>query len=252
MSDEPNIVSPIIVALPPAIEISYATTIDFLTWKASIYGNLTEELKQYPLYFGPYSTEIQSTVTENPAKPWIIPNLIAAFGTKLAALASALDAVPSTAQINVGGGFTVSAGDLKRTLQNFQKIVIVDNGGMPAGYGGRNFGDTLYITIGTLNGYLGRGQEGINFLMLHEIAHNTISTLAGAQQLYDAHLKTGGTAATYNDSSTYFRQAEARTNYVASMIASGATSAGSTINLPPLSSGLGDLSVFPPYGTLAF
>lgn len=108
-------------------------------------------------------------------------------------------------------------------------------------------GDTLFITIGTLNGYLGYGQNGINFLMLHEIAHNTQSTFAGAQQLFDAHLKSGGTTATYNNGSTYFRQAEARANYVASQIA-----AATNITLPPLSAGQGDLSVFPPYGVLPF
>lgn len=131
MTDEPTEIAPIIVTFPAGIDISYATAIDFMTWKASIYNNLAENLKQYPQFFGPYSTKIESTVTENPTKPWIIPNLIAAFGNKLTALVTALDAVPSTTLVNVGGGFVVEAGELKRTLQNFQKIIIVDNDGMP-------------------------------------------------------------------------------------------------------------------------
>lgn len=246
MSDE-NIIAPIIITLPPSISISYGTEIDFLSWKASIYGNLPEYMKQYPELFGPYSTSIQSEVTENPTKPWIIPNLISAFGNKLAAFATALSATPDTQLIDVGGGVSVPAGDIKRTLQNFQKIVIVDNNGMPEGYGGRNYGDKLYITIGTLNGYLAYDQNGINFLMLHEIAHNTISTMQGAQRLYDAHLKNGGTAATYNNGPMYFRQAEARANYVATKIATATSTP-----IPPISPGVGDLSVFPPYGTLPF
>lgn len=246
MSDE-NVIAPIIITLPPSISISYGTEIDFLSWKASIYGNIPEYMKQYPEFFGPYSTSIQSEVTENPTKPWIIPNLISAFGNKLAAFATTLSAIPDTQSIDVGGGVSIPAGDIKRTLQNFQKIVIVDNNGMPEGYGGRNYGDKLYITIGTLNGYLAYDQNGINFLMLHEIAHNTISNMQGAQQLYDAHLKSGGTAATYNNGSMYFRQAEARTNYVATKIASATST-----KIPPIYSGVGDLSVFPPYGTLPF
>lgn len=87
------------------------------------------------------------------------------------------------------------------------------------GYAGANYGDRFEIDYKELQKYLMFGQEGINFLILHEVAHNTESGIETRSWMTNAFIDEvdAGTMAwdSYNGSNPYFVRQEAYTNSIA-------------------------------------
>jgi len=110
------------------------------------------------------------------------------------------------------GAVKISGADLKKAYFALQTIRVTDKA-YPAGYGGMNHGSELEIALSTSAGY-GRisGQRGYDYLMLHEMTHNTRAGRAVVQQMFDRHIANGGTAATYGAGNAEFEQQESMTN----------------------------------------
>lgn len=109
------------------------------------------------------------------------------------------------------GPVQLSGADLKAAYFALNTITVTDDI-YGNGYGGRNFGSELRIGVGTSAGWGVHGEGAYNFIMLHEMAHNSVPGRALAQQMWDRHLAAGGTSATYGANSAYFQQQESMTN----------------------------------------
>lgn len=87
------------------------------------------------------------------------------------------------------------------------------------GYGGLNLGQELQIGVGTSAGWGVHGIGAYNFIMLHEMVHNSIPGRALAQQMWDRHLAAGGSSSNYGASNSFFEQQESMTNSLVREIA---------------------------------
>ena len=109
------------------------------------------------------------------------------------------------------GPVQLSGAELKASYFSLQRITVKDNIYRP-GYGGENHGTELMIGVTTAAGWGVHGEGAYNFIMLHEMVHNSVPGRALAQQMWDRHLQNGGTLQNFGAGNTYFEQQEAMTN----------------------------------------
>jgi len=115
------------------------------------------------------------------------------------------------------GPVQLTGAEIKSAFFALQRISVTDNIYRP-GYGGENHGAELMIGVTTAAGWGVHGEGGYNFIMLHEMVHNSVPGRALSQQMWDRHVQNGGTVASYGANSAYFEQQEAMTNTLTKQI----------------------------------
>lgn len=109
------------------------------------------------------------------------------------------------------GPVTISGLDIKQSYFSLTAITLTEDK-YAAGYGGQNLGTELLFGVGNSAGWDHHGPGGLNFIMLHEMVQNTKGGRAIVQQMFDRHLRNGGTASNYGHDSQFFRDQESMTN----------------------------------------
>jgi hypothetical protein len=149
------------------------------------------------------------------------PNSIAAAATLAAAITSvddAIDNLPDNAVIRMPDGSTMTGAEIK-ALWNSMSFHVTTGVNYGAGRGGANHGASVAISSETVNGYFAHGANGLNFLLLHEIAHNTAFARSSYNAFWASHLAAGGTASNFHPGTTgYFEQNERVANNVARIL----------------------------------
>lgn len=155
--------------------------------------------------------------TSPPTKPTLVQTQIERLRdayVRVGEVVAALD----DATVYQFGPVTMTGAELKGAYFALHTIEVTDDT-YAAGYGGENHGDILYIGLKTVNGYGLHRQGGYNFLMLHEMSHNSRQGRAVVQQNFDRHLAAGGTSSGYKRGSVHFETQEQMTNSLTKQIA---------------------------------
>lgn len=163
--------------------------------------------------FGPYNPSIEDRTSPNHLKKVLIINSIQEFAERMTDLKERLSVLPSSMPVNIDGSLTMTVAELLAKLDSL-KFIVVDKQ-YPAGYGGANYGSSIEIKWNTLSSYMSRDDYGFNYLVLHEIAHNTIAGIASRSWNVNQHRDNGGTAATYTIGNQFFQRQEGQANTIA-------------------------------------
>lgn len=168
----------------------------------------------------PADPDVQPPVTHDGS-----PEATLAAATLAAAITAADDAIDNLADnavITLANGQTITGAQVKAVWNSisFHVTTGMDYG---AGRGGANSGGVVAIGATTVNGYAAFGSNGMNFLLAHEIAHNTAVGMAANQSFWGQHLAAGGNTGNFMPGTTgFFEQNEIFANNTASLIATAA------------------------------
>ncbi len=87
------------------------------------------------------------------------------------------------------------------------------------GYGGANYGDRIEIRWSAFAGYVAWGQEGANYLIFHELAHNTPTGIVTRSFTLNQFRDTGLPIEQYSAGNQHFEDQERFTNSIAAAMA---------------------------------
>lgn len=194
-----------------------------------------------PWIHGPFSTIIQDKTSPTDPKRQLINSVIETFNDQLTQFKEILQSLSPNTNISIGDGRFITASALLGKLNSIQKIEVTGRTYAP-GYGGKTFEDRIEIHYKTIAYYVVHGQEGLNFLILHELAHNTETGIIARSKQFNTYLDLNPSdieGVGYKAGNPQFEQQERYTNLIAKEMARTAGIAiPSPLNFPN----------FPPFG----
>lgn len=159
---------------------------------------------------------VQYEDVDPPLKPALVQTAINNLRDGFVRVGAVVAALSDTTSYQFGP-VTLTGAQLKGAYFALHTIIVTENIYRP-GYGGANHGDTLYISSQTASGWGLHGDGGYNFIMLHEMVHNTVEGRAIVQQNFDRQKTAGGNHENYDINSTHFITQESMTNFLTKQV----------------------------------
>ncbi len=170
--------------------------------------------------FGPYANLIVDNTPANDLKRQLIDAVVSQYAEFYANFRNLLSGIGSFTTIFVGLGEQMTGAQLLSKLDGMKTYITGRTYGN--GYAGANYGDRFDIDFRQLAIYNRLGQEGINYLLLHEIAHNTetgILTRSWMVNSYRDTVANNTNVGEYAQGNSFFEGQEAYANTIAKNIA---------------------------------
>lgn len=183
------------------------------SWTPYFYSIAGHDL---PLFNGAQAIALVDDTSPNHLKRIVIDGIVQQFAENYDIIANIILSVDPNAAISIGNNQLMSGADLIASLRALQ-FHVTDKSYLP-GYGGGNDGKIVEINWQILGRYNGRGQEGTNYLVLHEIAHNTVTGILTRSWMVNSQrdaLAAGFNPGGYYGTNVFFHQQEAYANSIA-------------------------------------
>lgn len=183
-------------------------------WFRSVYVELPTAHRFGPIIDNRHGVSVYWDGANPPSKAAVAQNVINKLSATMDRIGNIVDALSDDALIVISKTETITGAEMKARFSALKEIRVTE-GPYRAGYGGINYGTSFEISWQTGAGWLTFGDGGENLLILHELAHNSISGDAVRLQNWNEHLSAGGTAATYIAGNQWFTRQEQMTNKLA-------------------------------------
>ncbi|WP_153006909.1 hypothetical protein [Sphingomonas sanguinis] len=148
--------------------------------------NLSNVNKDKQWLYGPFSDFVIDDTPLNHPKRGLINGIVSMYADMHGNLKSTIDQVSDYTYVPVGLGKFITGAELKEKFNGLKAVINDLN--YPAGYAGANYGDRFEINWRALEGYVvNYDQAGVNYLILHELAHNTEPGVVSRSWMINSH-----------------------------------------------------------------
>ncbi|PTQ65029.1 hypothetical protein C8J45_102387 [Sphingomonas sp. PP-CE-3G-477] len=217
-----------------------AISYDSLSSFNQYWNNLDPSERDDTWQFGPYANLIVDNTSPRDLNRQLIDSVVSQFSEYYTQFRNLISGISSLQTIFGGLGEQITGNQLLSKLDGMRAYITGRTYGN--GYAGANYGDRFDIDFRELAHYMMYGQEGINYLLLHKVSHNTQTGLLTRSWMVNSYQDTiaNNTASgAYAKGNEFFEGQEAYTNTIAKNIADAIGISISPLNV---------YSNWPPFG----